>query len=42
MLAETVSRAVGEVKACVDLAAEEGKVLMFRLAATAGLSPASM
>ncbi len=31
ILAETVSRAVAEVKACVDLAAEDGKVLMFRL-----------
>jgi hypothetical protein len=31
ILADTVARAVAEVKACVDLAAEEGKVLMFRL-----------
>ncbi len=31
VLAETVSRSLGEVKACVDLAVEDGHVLMFRL-----------
>ncbi len=31
ILAETVARAVAEIKACVDLAADDGRVLMFRL-----------
>jgi hypothetical protein len=31
MLAETVARSVADVKGCVDLSAEDGHVLMFRL-----------
>lgn len=31
LLAETVSRSLAEVKGCIDLAVEEGHVLMFRL-----------
>lgn len=31
LLAETVARALAEIKGCIDLAAEDGMVLMFRL-----------